>query len=223
MSTVQGAGRNRVRFVGSAESFASAQECVARELARVSGSSTTQAGTSCRPGAGSGCDGGAPRETGEARRPGWASGWGRVGPLRRPRPSSRQTAHGPLTFIRLDGPRGARLVRTGPHVRSNSRSKLSATHRNSQTTNPYKQRGYASAKPPRPGWGPDGRRFKSCLPDRVERPAYAGLFRGLRRVWGEACGPICGPISADGRAAGLIGRHGPDEKLGQGLVEMSPS
>jgi hypothetical protein len=43
--------------------------------------------------------------------------------------------------------------------------KLSATDSNSKLENRGEMGVQGSAEPPSPGWGPGGRRFKSCLPD----------------------------------------------------------
>ena len=57
---------------------------------------------------------------------------------------------------------------------SNPGSKLSATEPNSEQLETALERRIARVRLDRSGWGPGGRRFKSCLPDH-ERPANAGL------------------------------------------------
>jgi hypothetical protein len=60
---------------------------------------------------------------------------------------------------------------------SNSGSKLSATEGNSGNSAPRGRSEPRSHAWELSGWGPGGRRFRSCLPDRYEMPANACLFR----------------------------------------------
>jgi hypothetical protein len=101
-------------------------------------------------------------------------------------PSARTMTGRSTTFGLLvgpaSGPIGTALWRPGaPRTarwsRNNSRNKLSATQGKWLTRNPHRYWGQPRAKPIHAGWGPGGRRFKSCLPDEGGKARFAGLFR----------------------------------------------
>ncbi len=55
--------------------------------------------------------------------------------------------------------------------------KLSKTQLNSEQENPANPAVDNRPQPPFPGWGPDGRRFKSCLPDSSKGRIYGDFSR----------------------------------------------
>jgi hypothetical protein len=74
--------------------------------------------------------------------------------------------------------------------------KLSTTARFARQENPRGIRGFSWRRLPEPGWGPGGRRFKSCLPDRriqtrtmAETAARARIYHRRRAKNDER---ICG-------------------------------
>ena len=81
---------------------------------------------------------------------------------------------------------------------SNPGSKLSATESNSEQLEPLWNAEEHRVRLDRSGWGPGGRRFKSCLPDRDERPANAGLSASLECLRDGELGCNWGAIAAGG-------------------------
>jgi hypothetical protein len=92
-----------------------------------------------------------------------------------------------------------RSVRRGP-IRGPNRAQLRGTQRTSERLRRAKRR---LVDLDRSGWGPGGRRFKSCLPDQTK----ALVIRGFRRRW-------AGPATAH-RAEPPVSCHahrlGPDD------------
>jgi hypothetical protein len=69
---------------------------------------------------------------------------------------------------------------------------LSATERSSGQLSPLQSSESHRIRLDRSGWGPGGRRFKSCLPDR-ESPANCNSRFAGALVWGPIIGPILDP------------------------------
>jgi hypothetical protein len=59
--------------------------------------------------------------------------------------------------------------------------KLSTTARFARQENPRGKRVFSWRRLPEPGWGPGGRRFKSCLPDYVKAPMMLAFARTRNR------------------------------------------
>ena len=79
-----------------------------------------------------------------------------------------------ITHVTPKGRTPADAGRTAPSG-SNPGSKLSATEPNSEQLRPPQSAESQRVRPDRSGWGPGGRRFKSCLPDR-RKVLLMGLF-----------------------------------------------
>jgi hypothetical protein len=74
----------------------------------------------------------------------------------------------------------------------NPGNKLSATETNSEQLRPPESTESQLVRLDRSGWGPGGRRFKSCLPDHETPAKNNSRFAGAN-VWGPIIGPILDP------------------------------
>jgi hypothetical protein len=69
--------------------------------------------------------------------------------------------------------------------------KVSTTARFARQENPRGIRVFSWRRLPEPGWGPGGRRFKSCLPDYIKVPVLLG-FSCIRNGNGASDGEQTG-------------------------------
>jgi hypothetical protein len=100
--------------------------------------------------------------------------------------------------------------------------KLSTTARFARQENPRGIRVFSWRRLPEPGWGPGGRRFKSCLPDWTKAPLRRGFCLGQVSMLSAWVCTVCVPFvrtSAIGRSADLPCRLGlPPQRV---LVDRS--